>query len=145
MSAWEADLLIGIAELLDAETSGVWKPAGGYTTSDTAIVVDFTPPSPDRVICLALDELPGADGIGDVLYRLQVRTRGPKAPLNVRGIAGEVRGVLDGRGPGVINGIAYSQIRLQSGAPLGRDGSDRFERSDNYYINARRETSHRHD
>lgn len=145
MSTWEADLLVGLAVLLDAETSGVWKPAGGYQTSETAIVVDYVPVSPDRIVCLSLYELPGGDGIGDVLYGLQVRTRGTKAPLLVRGIAGECRDFLDGLGPGVINGVAYSQIRHQSSTGLGPDGNGRFERTDNYYIDARRETTHRHD
>lgn len=145
MSTWEADLAVGLAELLDAQTSGVWKPSGVYSAGETGIFLETMPVSPDLVIALYLAELPGGDGIGDVLWSVQVRTRGTKSPLVVKTLAGECRDALDGLSTTVINGIGVSQIRHQSGTSLGRDGNDRHQRSDNYYIDARRVTAFRHD
>jgi hypothetical protein len=144
--SWTTDLLTGVAEHLGAAGAGTWRPDGtGYASGETAIVLAVSPPEPDRLIVLTEYGPLDADGIGDVVMGLQVRTRGTTDPRVVMAIRDAVHEALDGLAHVDLSGVKVSQIFHQSGTPIGQDGNDRHERTDNYYVQARRATALRND
>lgn len=145
---WTADLLTGIAEHLHAESVGTWNPAGVYTAGQTGIYIAVMPPgsatssSHDKAIVLTDYDPNGGNSGGDVFPRLQVRCRGTRNdPLSVLAIKDAVRDALEGLASIQFGQVTVSGINHSSGVPLGIDGNGRHERSDNYQIQARRESA----
>lgn len=137
--SWTSDLLTGIAQYLEDQGVGVYKPGEAYASSDIAIVIGTVPPSPDRCIVLTDYDPDGGNSSGDVTPRVQVRCRGLRNdPLSAIDIASSVRDALDGLASVTFGQVVVSQINHSSGVPLGIDGNQRHERSDNYDIQARR-------
>jgi len=143
--SWTSDLLVGIAEHLHAEGVGTWNPTGVYTAGQTGIYIAVMPPgsttnsSWDKAIVLTDYDPSGGNSSGDVTPRVQVRCRGLRNdPLSAIDIASSVRDALDGLASVTFGQVVVSQINHSSGVPLGIDGNQRHERSDNYDIQARR-------
>lgn len=144
--SWTPDLLTGIAETLAAAGAGTWRPDGSaYTTAETAIAFYAHAPGPDKQIILSVYDQPDQDGIGDVTVALQVRVRGDKDPRTADGLDDACIQALDGLSHTTFGSVRVYQINRQSGALLGRDENDRWERSSNFYIQARRQTALRTD
>lgn len=142
--SWTSDLLTGIAERLAAAGVGTWTPSGTYTSGQTGIFIAVMPPGPadgsgDRCIVLTDYDPDGGNSSGDVAPRVQVRCRGTRNdPFSAIDLASDVRDVLDGLASVTFGQVVVSQINHASGTPLGIDGNDRHERSDNYDVQARR-------
>jgi hypothetical protein len=131
----ESDLLTGIAQILNDAGAGSYKPAGGYTAAETAIVFGELPTSPDRVIALSLYGFTDAINQNLSSPRLQAMLRGnPNDSLDVGALAVEVFNALQGLA-GVDCGTAHVvQCNRFSVVPQGVDGNKRYERADNYAL-----------
>lgn len=129
-----ADVLIGIAQLLHDNGVATYRPAGGYTSDETAVMFKQMPPAPDRCVLLTTYAVPLDHRLG-----LQVRTRGlPGAYLDADGLADPIRALLHGRRGLTFGGVLVELLAWQSGSPLGVDANDRDEVSDNYYLTTNR-------
>ncbi|OYO16635.1 hypothetical protein CGZ93_17905 [Enemella dayhoffiae] len=127
-------LLEGIAQHLAAGSVGLWRANGVYTATETGIVIDAIPQSPDNLITLTA--YPVADELeGDALSGVQVITRAAGAdPRPSNDLAGRVFAALHGLESVVLNGIPVTLCWRQSSASLGQDGVRRWSRSQNFYI-----------
>ncbi|MGW6498548.1 minor capsid protein [Nonomuraea angiospora] len=141
--SWTADLLTAIAERLHAQGAGVWKPAGGYVSTDVAIVFGRLPTTPDRAIALAaygVDQFADDPVNTDGTQGVQARIRGTQDPRVADGIADAVFDALHGwQNPAA--GILLATRRIN--APMGIDGNQRWERADSYHLLVHRPTSNR--
>jgi len=142
--SWTTDLLTAFAELLHAEGVGVWRPAGPpYTASETAIVFGRLPTQPDRAITLTaygVDQ--GADDPinTDGTQGVQLRMRGTTDPRVVDDIADRAFNTLQGS---ALLAVGVLQITRRINAPMGSDGTGRWERADSYHLLVHRPTQHR--
>lgn len=135
MADFETDLLTGLAQHLNDAGVGVYKPAGGYLASDTAIVFGELPTAPDRVIALSLYGFTDAITQNLSSPRVQVMLRGtPNNSLDVGTLAVSVFGAMHALA-GADYGTAHVvQCNRFSTVPLGVDESKRYERADNYLL-----------
>lgn len=139
MSGWTSNLVAGVAELLAAGGAGVWDPDGGVYAPDAVGITQGTiPQSPDRIVCLTPYPVSEEPGSQDVIVSIQVRCRGTRDPSVVDDLADAVRELLHGLTSVVLGGIGVSQVWRNSTAPLGPDQLGRYERTDNYYVQAAR-------
>jgi hypothetical protein len=145
VSGWTTSLLTGLAQHLAGGGIGTWRATGTYTSAETAITIRAAPPSPDRVVVLAAYPVRSAPGTVDITTGVQIRTRAGADPRDCDDLADAIFDLLDSAGGLVLGGIHVTQIYRQSYASLGRDQRSRWERSDNYYLDAVRPTAHRTD
>lgn len=143
--SWTSDVIVGIAEHLHAEGAGTWNPNGVYTAGQTGIYIAVMPPgattnsSWDKAIVLTDYDPDGGTTGGDTAMRLQVRCRGLRNdPLSALAIKDAVRAALEGLDAVQFGTVTVSGINHLNGTPMGIDGNQRHERSDNYQILARR-------
>lgn len=143
---WTSKLLVGLAEYLAAGGVGAWRPTGAYLAGEIAIVIRAIPQQPDRLITLAPYPI-GTDlrGMQDHQTAVQIRVRGTQDPRVCDDLADEVFDRLDSSGRRTLNSVSIVDMWRQSYTSLGKDSSDRWERSENYYIDAMRATAHRTD
>lgn len=140
--SWTTDLLTAVAVRLADAGVATWKPAGTYTSGETAITLGRLPTAPDRAVALAAY---GADGADDPVNTdgtqgLQLRFRGTTDPRTVDDLADAAFDVLHGwQQPAV--GVLLCTRRIS--APMGIDGSQRWERADSYYLLIHRPSSNR--
>lgn len=142
--SFTGDLLDGIAQVLADGGAGTYRSNGSaYLPSETAIVFAAMPQTPDRVIALATYTVTDDASLSDSVVGLQVRCRGGANPHDVEAVAGSVFDLLHGRTAYQAGTVRIVQSLHQSGAPLGRDDSNRWERSENYYLTVHRPSAHR--
>lgn len=134
MSGWTTLLLAGLAEHLAADGVGLWRPTGTYAAGETGIVIAAMPPDPERIVCLTMYPVAAMAATADVTVAVQVRTRAGKDPRDVDDLADAVWQTLHGAAHLMWGGIPVVQVLHRSGSPMGRDQLDRWERSDNYYV-----------
>lgn len=144
---WTTQLLNGLAEHLAAADIGSWRPDAGdvFEPGDTAIVIRDIPAQPDRLITLAAYPVSGMPGLADVTVGVQVRLRAGRNPSACDDLADAIYELLDGAHSLRLRGVAVVQIRRQSYTSLGADSGGRWERSENYYIDAMRPTANNTD
>jgi hypothetical protein len=142
---FQADLLIGFAQLLAAAGLGTWTPSAGYPAGATGIVLDDTPETLDRAIQLSSypvteDTTFGGDDIG-----LQVIVRwGGADPLPSRRLDEQIFQALHGRSHFTLpTGLRITSCSRRSAASLGKDGSKRWSRSANYYVHVHHPSTYR--
>lgn len=125
----ENELTQGIADLLQAAGVGT---QGGST--GTVIVDGELNPDPDRGIAInvsvSFDDAWHATGG----RRCQLYLRGTKDPRVVRSIAQQCFDVLHGIHGVRMGAVVVAHMWRTSAVSLGRDGNDRWERSDNYFV-----------
>jgi len=142
---WTSRLIAGMAQHLDDGGVGVYRPTGKYTSDEIAIVDRAIPPEPDRVITLATYPVSSPPGMADITVGVQVRIRGTTDPRVCDDIADAVFDLLDSAFRLTLNDIPVVQIYRQSYTSLGQDGNQRWESSQNYYVDAMRPTNNRTD
>ena len=144
---WTSDLLTGLAVHLAAAGVGTWRPTGAYTPGETGITIRGIPQTPDRLITLAPYPLDGGEhrGMADHDSALQIRVRGTQDPRVCEDLADAVFDLLDSCGRLTLGGIPVVDMWRQSYTSLGADGNGRWERSENYYLNAMRPTANKTD
>jgi hypothetical protein len=143
---WTSRLLTGVAERLDAAGVGVWRDSGAYATNEIGIFIRKIPTDPDRFISLAAYPV-GTDlkGMQDHLSGVQIRLRGTEDPRVCDDLADAVFDELDSLGRATLGTIAVVDMWRQSYTSLGQDAQRRWERSENYYVEAMRATTTRTD
>jgi len=141
--SFTGDLLNGLAQVLADGGAGTYRAAGAYAAGETAIVFGAMPQTPDRAIVLTTYTVTDDASLSDSVIGLQVRCRGGADPHDVEDVAGTVFGLLHGRTALQAGTVHVVQALHQSGAPLGRDDSNRWERSENYYLTVHRPSTYR--
>jgi hypothetical protein len=136
----DADIMRGIAQRLHDAGLGLYDPTGAaYTDPMTlpAIVFKEMPDVPDRVICITAYTIAGQPAMPLDTPSLQIRTRGaPDAAFDCDDIAGAVFDNLHGATRIPLGTVTAVQILQRSSIPMGIDSNRRWERSDNYAIDA---------
>jgi hypothetical protein len=140
---WTSRVLTGLAEHLAAAGVGTWRATGSYQAGETGIVIRAVPASPDRIITLAAYPAGGGPGNASTTLGVQVRLRGGRDPRDVDDLADAIFDAIDSSGPHLWHGVGVSQVYRQSYSSLGQDSNGRWERSENYYLDAERPTVHR--
>lgn len=151
MTGWTNRLLVGLAELLDERGVARWQPTGAYAAAGAPpVFLRALGDKPDAAVALAAYGDPDYEdaGLSDVIQGVQIRTRA-NTPDAVDDLADaiweEIHGAEMLRLGTAPNVIATTLIRRRSTAALGRDAAGRFERADNYYVNASRPNANRPD
>lgn len=143
---WTSRLLTGLAEHLAAAGVGTWRATGAYTAGETGIVIRAIPQAPDRIITLAAYPIGSArQGLADHDAAVQIRVRGTADPRVCDDLADTVYELLDGARRLTLGGIPIVLVWRQSYTSLGQDTAGRWERSENYYLQAMRPTSNNTD
>jgi hypothetical protein len=142
--SFTGDLLNGVAAVLAGAGAGTYRADGSaYAAGETAIVFGAMPQTPDRAIVLSAYTVTDDASLSDSVIGLQVRCRGGSDPHDVEAIAGAVFDQLHGRTAYQAGTVRVVQSLRRSGTPLGRDDSNRWEHSDNYYLTVHRPSLHR--
>jgi hypothetical protein len=139
-------LLAGMAQHLEDAGIGSWSPAGVYAASDTGITIRAIPDHPDRLITLASYPLgTNLPGMADHLTAVQIRLRAGPDPRECDDLADAIFDLLDGTSGLIWGGIPVKDVGRRSYTSMGQDGSRRWERSENYIVDAMRPTSNNTD
>ena len=144
-AGWTTRLLEGLAGHLAAAGVGTWRATGIYSAGETGILIRAVPPAPDRVVTLAAYPVASPPGLTDHTAGVQIRVRAGSNPTECDDLADAIHDLLNGAHDLALGGIRISQITRTSYASLGQDGNRRWERSENYYIQASRPTAHNTD
>ena len=146
-------MLRGLAELLAARGLALWSPVDPYPDGTVGVFLRKLPQSPDGAVVLAAYPI-GADDpdLTDTLTGINVRVRGAVGdPDGADDLADAIYEVLHGAERLDLAGITAALVWRQSTTTLGPDsamGEDqarRWDRSDNYRVQAARLTPHRTD
>ncbi len=145
MSGFETDLLTGLAELLVGAGIGAWNPTGAYAATDTGIVFNVIPQSPDTIITLSDYAVSDDPTLSDSVVGVQVRTRcGGQDPRPVMDLDGSIFSALHGlQGVTLSTGVHLVSLVRRSGVPLGQDANNRWMRSANFYATVWRPSTNR--
>lgn len=145
MSGFESNLLSGIADLLVTAGLGTYNTTGAYTATQTGIVFDAVPQSPDNVITLSDYPVKDDPTLSDSVIAVQVRTRcAGQDPRPVKDLDGAIFDALHGlEGVDLASGVHLVSLYRRSGVSLGQDGNLRWMRSSNYYATVWRPSTHR--
>jgi len=136
-AGFQTNLLTGLATDLQTGSIGTWSTAGVYTPTQTGIVLDVVPQTPDRIITLT--DYPVSDDVSgpDSVVGIQVRCRwGGADPRLVKDLAD----LIFQRWQNMCNvtltgGVYVVQCLRQSGpVSLGQDANLRWSNSTNYYL-----------
>lgn len=138
-----SDLLVGVAQLLDADGVAVWDPTGTYANTDVGIVIGPPSQSPPSLVALAVYNSSDDPATPDSTVFLQVRTRAPDDdPRKADDLDDGVFNALQGL-RATINGIRLVYGKRNSSAPIGIDSNGRQERTSNYELMVHRPSPHR--
>ncbi|MFJ8054959.1 minor capsid protein [Streptomyces sp. NPDC096142] len=129
----DADLLVGVAELLAAEGTGIYSPDAPLPADATAIVLGRVPDGPDRVLGLTPYPVTDDDST-DSVTGIQVRMRAGTNPLDLVQLANDVFTVLHNREAWEAHGVRVEISWRNSEAWIGQDARGRMEKTANYYF-----------
>lgn len=131
------DLLEGVAGTLKAAGLVEWNADAVYAAGQTGVFMKRMPAAPDRVVVLTAVSR-GDDPsmpLGQIM--LQVRGRGrPNQPLDVDDLLDSIFAVLHGSTDLPFGDMTVIQCNRRITAPMGMDDAKRWERADQYYIDA---------
>lgn len=146
MSGWSTNLLEGLAQDMAGHGIGTWRTSGVYTAGETGILIRAVPQTPDRIITLAAYPVDsGYVGLADTTIGVQIRLRGTTDPRDCDDLADTIFDQYDSATGLTLGGIHVVQLVRRSYTSLGQDGNQRWERSENYYLDAMRPTANRTD
>jgi hypothetical protein len=129
----DADLLQGVAELLQAEGIGIYAPDAVLPVNSTGIVLGKVPDGPDRVI--GLTPYPVADDDStDSVTGIQARMRAGTNPLQLVQLANSLFTALHNRRSYDVRGVRVEISWRNSQAWIGQDTHGRMELTANYYF-----------
>lgn len=137
----DVDLLVGLAELLDAEGIGAYRPASVLPDGATGIVLGKMPEAPDRALCLTPYPVADDDST-DSVTGIQARMRAGTDPSAVVQLANDVFNALHNRQTYELRGVRVEISWRNSQAWIGQDGRGRMELTSNYYFRTVRFGSH---
>lgn len=138
------DLLVGLAQLLDADDVAVWKPADPYADNEVGIVLGVPTQSPPSLVAIASYNSIDQPALSDSTAQIQFRFRAPDAdPTPADDLADGVFDSLQGLRLTLPTGVRVVYGKRSSTLPLGIDGNGRHERTDNYDLMVHRPSTHR--
>ncbi|MFM9675769.1 minor capsid protein [Streptomyces brasiliscabiei] len=137
----DADLLQGVAELLDAENVGTYNPNGVLPAGSTGIVLGKVPDGPDRAIGLTPYPVSDDDST-DAVTGIQARMRAGTDPVGVVQLANDVFTVLHNRRSYDVHGVQVEISWRNSQAWIGQDTHGRMELVANFYFRTIRSGPH---
>lgn len=138
-----SDLLVGVAQQLDADGVAVWNPSGVYADNEIGIVIGPPSQKPPSLVALTVYNSADDPATSDSTVFLQVRTRAPDDdPRKADDLDDGVFNALQGL-RATINGVRLVYGKRNSSAPIGIDGSGRQERTSNYELMVHRPSPHR--
>ncbi|MFH9430236.1 minor capsid protein [Streptomyces sp. NPDC017615] len=137
------DLVDGLARQLAAAGVAAYRPTGVYQASETAITDTVMPDSPDRAVVITAYDTSDDPALTDCTVAVQVRTRAGADPRLVADLDEDVFAVLHGLRDRQYGTARLGFLKRENSAPMGRDGSGRFERTSNYTARAQRPPSDR--
>ncbi|MBP5930194.1 hypothetical protein F3K39_19200 [Streptomyces sp. LBUM 1479] len=141
MSTHDADLLQGVAELLNAEDVGTYNPSGVLPTGATGIVLGKMPDGPD--LAIGLTPYPVFDDNStDSVTGVQARMRAGTDPVAVVQLANDVFTVLHNRRSYNARSVRVEISWRNSQAWIGQDTHGRMELVANYYFRTIRSGPH---
>lgn len=126
----DSQVVVALAQVLDAGTSFVWSVAGGYAANQIGIYYGAIPADPDQAVGLTLYDTDDDIQTQLAQRRVQLFFRGARGGrASADDMASEAFAALQRY---VGNGLAH--VSRVSSARLGADINDRQERTDNYTI-----------
>lgn len=135
MSDYESDLLTGLAQHLDDAGAATYRPAGGYLSTETAIVFGDLPTSPDRAVALSLYASRDLIEQNLSMIRVQVMMRGAvNSSLDLGPLAVAIFDALHAAVALDFGTAHVVQCQRISTVPLGMDGNKRYLRADSYEL-----------
>ncbi|MEV7793422.1 minor capsid protein [Streptomyces sp. NPDC087512] len=137
----DADLLRGVAELLDTEGVGRYEPDTVLPADVTGIVLGKVPDGPDRALGLTPYPVTDDDST-DSVTGLQVRMRWGTDAAGLVDLADAVFNVLHNRRDYRLRGVWVEISWRQSQAWIGQDTRGRMELTANYYLRTVRSGPH---
>lgn len=142
---YQADLLRGVAQLLDDAGVGSWDESGVYPAEAIGIVLGPLAQTPDNQVALSTYPVADDPANSDTVTGLQVLTRAagmnPTATADLTdAVFNALHGLHDHTLPTGVR-VVYSVRR--SGTSLGVDGDGRHRDSSNYYVTTHRASPHR--
>lgn len=143
---FSTDLLTGLAQLLEDKSIGAWRPDGTpYAAGETPIILGDVPQAPDRVITLTAYVVDDDPSLSDSVLGVQARYRTTgREQRATDDLADDVFDAWHGLHDVVLStGVHVVELLRRSGAPLGKDASNRWSRSDNYYATVHRPSANR--
>lgn len=141
--AFTADFTAALAQLLEDEGVGAWKPTGAYTSAETAIVPGLVPAQPDRLITLTVYGYLDDPTQAESTLLLQVRTRGTKDIRTSENTQDAVFDVLQNLPRRELGGVTVAGCWRRSAGYLGVDDNQRHSHSSNYEFRLHRPSPHR--
>ncbi|MGW3191593.1 phage tail terminator protein [Streptomyces ardesiacus] len=137
----DADVLRGVAELLDVQGIGRYDPAAVLPADVTGIVLGKVPDGPDRV--LGLTTYPVADDDStDSVTGVQARMRWGTDAAGLVSLADDVFNVLHNRRSYSLRGVWVEISWRTSQAWIGQDTRGRMELTSNFYFRTVRSGPH---
>ena len=144
MAGFTTDLLVGVAEHLDAAAVASWEPAAAYDQNTAGIFIATLPEHTGGVVTLTAYGMDDDPILPDSTMGLQVRVRAPgRDPRDSDDLADAAYDALQGLGPVDLNGVHIQLCTRVSSLPMGMDATGRWERSDNYRVQVHRPGTHR--
>lgn len=140
LTSYNSALMEGVGELLSGQGLAAFStdPAFAYPADGWAVFLNLTPDKPDRAITLMTYPVEDTD-LTNVVTGLQIKLRGGRDPREVEAMSDALYDLLHMRGHYELGGVAVNLSWRQSGAWLGRDGNERIERSENFYLRTERD------
>ena len=127
------DLSTGLAQYLSDNGVGVYKPGGGYVSTDTAIFIKSLGEQPDRAIGITAYATVDEVKITNTRFRVQFWSRGAaNNTLDVDDIGDAIFNLIQGMEHVQFGTVHVVQAFRVSSSTLGTDSNQRTERSDNY-------------
>lgn len=131
----DVDLLTGIGQLLATSGVGVWNTTGVFLSTDTAIIAEAMPPTPDRAVVLTLFPVEESPVDTTARWLLQVRTRGlPNQPVDAVTLRGAVKDALNGLTNVTMGATGVTQCIFYTSFPVGVDDTVRYEHVQKFWL-----------
>ncbi|MFD5002224.1 minor capsid protein [Streptomyces mutabilis] len=137
----DANLFVGVAELLDTEGIGTYAPDTVLPADVTGIVLGKSPDGPDRVLGLTPYPVTDDDST-DSVTGIQARMRWGTDATGLVSLADAVFNVLHNRRDYRLRGVWVEISWRNSQAWIGQDTRGRMELVANYYLRTVRSGPH---
>lgn len=143
--AYTTDLKTAIAAAIaanpDAEYNLTWKATGSYTTAESGIYIDVR--SQNDGTQLVISDYPVVDDptLSTSTVGIQFAITGSVKDTDK--IKDDIFNMFQNFPSGTLGNVRIVNAFRQSGANLGQDGSGRVSRTENYYFQVHRPSSHR--
>lgn len=139
----EVDLFTGLATLLDTAGIGVYNASGVYAADDVAVVLGSIPQDPTDVIALTPYIISDDASLNDSIIAVQVMLRGDTDPRTALNRSAAIFDQFQGLENQDFGSMHLALMWRQTGRLDGRDDSQRWLTSENYYCRCNWPTRYR--